>query len=183
MKRFAVLACAVSLAMIGCDKSISPVSPTGVVTLAATLSGASNVPPAGSLEAGATGSVQITLTPAGGGAYTASVTFSLSNLLRAGVLPAAYAPMDTGGSTIVAGLIQQGAAGTVGPAVFSLPIGQTTAVPPLYAPTGSVLVTISGVSVPAAVASAILASPSSYYLNLYSALNATGLMRGQLVQR
>jgi len=154
-----------------------------VVTLAANLSGTSNVPPAGSFEAGATGSVQITLTPAGGGAYTATFTLSLSNLLKAGVLPAAYAPMDTGGSTIVAGLIQQGAAGAVGPAVLSLPIGQTTAVPPLYAPTGSVLVTISGVPVSSAVASGILANPSAYYFNLYSALNATGLMRGQLIQK
>ena len=182
MKCFAVLACIISLAVVGCDKSINPVTPTGVVTFVAALSGASNVPAAASFEAGATGTAQITLTPAGGGAYTASVTLSLSNLLKAGVLPAAYAPMDTGGTTIVAGLIQQGAAGTVGPAVVQLPIGQTTAVPPIYAPTGSVLVTISGVAVPASSASAIMANPSGFYFNLYSALNQNGVLRGQLVQ-
>jgi len=182
MKRFAVLACILSLAMIGCDKSISPVTPTGVVTLVAVLSGASNVPPAASYEAGATGTAQITMTPAGSGAYTASVTLSLSSLLKAGVLPPAYAPMDTGGTTIVAGLIQQGAAGTVGPAVVQLPIGQTTAVPPIYAPTGTVLITLSNVTVPASSASAILANPGGFYLNLYSALNQNGVLRGQLIQ-
>ena len=176
MKRFAVLACVMSLAAVGCDKSINPVGPSGVVTLVAQLSGASNVPPAGSLETGATGSLQITMTPATGGGYTASFALSLSGLVKAGVLAA---PLDSG-SVIVAGYVHQGAAGTLGAPVVTLPISQTA---PLLSPTGTVLVTLSGVSIPASTASAILASPSGYYFNLYSALNQNGVLRGQLVAK
>ncbi|MEI6666528.1 MAG: CHRD domain-containing protein [Acidobacteriota bacterium] len=174
MKRLAVLACACSLLLVGCDKSINPVVPSGVATLAAQLSGASNVPPAGSLEAGATGSLQITMTPAAGGGYTASFSIRLSGLVKAGILPS---PLDSG-SVIVAGYIHQGGAGTLGAPVLALPISQTA---PILSPTGTVLLTLSGVSVPAATATAILANPSGFYFNLYSALNQNGVLRGQLV--
>jgi hypothetical protein len=182
MKRFAVLACLISLVAVGCNDSISPVVPTGVVTLVSQLSGASNVPPAGyagfptTLEARATGSVQITMTPTAGGAYTASFALSLAGLMKSGVLPS---PLDNG-SVIVAGYIHQGAAGTVGAPVVSLPLSQTA---PILSPTGTILVTIGGVSVSAASASAILANPSGFYFNLYSALNQNGVLRGQLVKQ
>ncbi len=174
MKRFAVLACAMSLVAAGCDKSISPAVPSGVVTMVAQLSGASNVPPAGSLETGATGSLRLTMTPAGGGAYTASFALSLGGLVKAGVLPS---PLDSG-SVIVAGYVHQGAAGTVGAPVVVLPISQTA---PILSPTGTALITLSGVSVSSAAAAAILANPSGYYFNLYSALNQNGVLRGQLI--
>ena len=180
MKRLAVLACAVSLTLAGCNGSISPVTPSGLVTLVSQLAATQNVPPAGSLEAGATGTVQISMTPVGDGSYTATITLSLSNLLRAGVLPAAYAPMDTMGSVIVAGYIHQGAAGTVGSVVVALPISQTA---PIAAPSGSAFLQYTGVTISSGAAAAILANPSGYYFNLYSALNQNGVLRGQLIKQ
>jgi len=176
MKRLAVLACAMSLVAVGCNESINPVVPSGVVTLVSQLAGTSNVPPAGSLEAGATGSLQVTMTPTTGGAYTASFALSLKGLVKAGVLPT---PLDNG-SVIVAGYIHQGAAGALGAPVVALPISQTA---PILSPTSTVLVTISNVTVTAAAASGILANPAGYYFNLYSALNQNGVLRGQLVKQ
>jgi len=174
MKRLAVLACAASLTVAGCNSTISPVTPTGVRTLAAVLSGAQNVPPAGSLEAGTTGTVQIVMTPAAGGGYTATFNISLTGLVRAGLLAA---PLDNG-SVIVAGYIHQGSAGALGSPVVPLPISQTV---PLLSPTGNLSVTISNVAVSAAAASGMLATPSAFYFNLYSAINQNGVARGQLV--
>jgi hypothetical protein len=182
MKRLAVLACAMSLVAVGCNESINPVVPSGVVTLVSQLAGTSNVPPAGylgfpgSLEAGATGSLQVTMTPTTNGDYTTSFALSLKGLVKSGVLPT---PLDNG-SVIVAGYVHQGAAGALGAAVVALPISQTA---PVLSPTGTVLVTISGVTVTAAAASGILANPAGYYFNLYSALNQNGVLRGQLVKQ
>jgi hypothetical protein len=186
MKRFAVLAFAVTLVVAGCNKSINPVVPTGVVVLTSTLTGASNVPPAGyqggatALEAGAAGSVRITLTPADG-AYTASLVLRLSGLVtRTTALAAGLPyPLDNG-SVIVAGMIHQGSAGVPGPAVLALPISQTA---PLFSPTGTVQITINNVAVPAATATAIQANAPGFYFNLYSGLNQSGVMRGQLVKQ
>ncbi len=71
------------------------------------------------------------MTPAAAGAYTASFTFQIGGLVKAGLLPA---PLDSG-SVILAGYIHQGAAGTVGPPVVQLPISLQA---PIVTPTGSV---------------------------------------------
>ena len=177
MKRLSVVAIALTLFTVGCDEQLNPASPNaGQVTLVSQLSGASNVPPAGSLEAGAAGQLSVTMVPTTGGAYTASFTFSLGGLVKAGVLPS---PLDSG-SVIVAGYVHQGAAGAVGPPVVALPISLAA---PIVTPTGSVLLTISNVAVTAGAASAILASPSSFYFNMYSALNQNGVVRGQLIKQ
>ena len=118
----------------------------------------------------------MTMTPTTGGAYVASFSLRLSGLVKSGVLPT---PLDNG-SVIVAGYVHQGAAGTLGSAVVALPISQTV---PVLSPTGTVVVTISGVSVTASAASAILANPSGFYFNLYSALNQNGVLRGQLIKQ
>lgn len=176
MKRLTLVALVLSLAAAGCAETTTPTSPSGQVTLVAQLSGATNVPPAGSLEAGAAGSLQVTMVPASAGAYTASFTFSIGGLVKSGVLPP---PLDSG-SVIVAGYVQQGAAGTVGAPVVSLPISQ---VAPIVSPTGSVLLSLTNVPVSAGAASAILANPSGFYFNLYSALNQNGVVRGQLIKQ
>jgi len=181
MKRHAVLACVLSLVAVGCDKSINPVVPSGVVTLVAQLSGASNVPPAGSLEAAANGSIQFVLTPATAGDFTGVLTLRLAGLATKATTVAAGLPAPLNdGSVIVAGFIHSGAAGTLGAPVLSLPISQTA---PLVSPTGSVLITMKGINLPAATAAAILANPAGFYFNLYSALNQNGVMRGQLVRQ
>ena len=132
MKRFAVAAAVLSLFAAGCDEKLNPVAPTpGQVTLASQLAGSANVPPASSLEAGSAGTLSVAMTPAAGGAYTASFTFQIGGLVKAGLLPA---PLDSG-SVILAGYIHQGAAGTVGPPVVQLPISLQA---PIVTPTGSV---------------------------------------------
>jgi hypothetical protein len=177
MKRFTVVAVALSLFAAGCDEKLNPVAPTaGQVTLASNLSGASNVPPASSLEAASAGTLSVTMVPAAAGAYTASFSFQVGGLVKSGVLPS---PLDSG-SVIVAGYVHQGSAGTVGPPVVQLPISQQA---PIVTPTGSVVLTISNVQVSASAATAILSNPSGFYFNLYSALNQNGVVRGQLAKQ
>jgi CHRD domain len=183
MKRFTVFAVALTLFAAGCDETLNPVTPTaGQVTLASQLSAAAEVPPAGSqgnpagaLEAGAAGTLSVTMVPAAG-AYTASFTFSVGNLIKSGLLPA---PLDSG-SVIVAGHIHSGAAGAAGPPIVPLPISLAA---PIVTPTGSVTLTISNVAVTADAASAILANPAGFYFNLHSALNPAGVVRGQLAKQ
>ena len=176
MKRLTLLVLALSLFSSGCDEVLAPVAPTGLVTLVSQISGSQEVPPAAAPEAASAGSLSVTMTPSGGGAYVASFTFQLSGFVKAGVLPA---PLDSG-SVIVAGHIHVGAAGVVGAPVVPLPISQSA---PIVTPTGGVLLTISNVAVPSDVASAILANPSGYYFNLHSALNPGGVVRGQLIRQ
>jgi hypothetical protein len=177
MKRFTVVALALALFAAGCDETLNPATPTpGAVTLVSNLSGASNVPPASSLEAGTTGTLSVSMVPAAGGAYTASFSFQIGGLVKAGVLPA---PLNSG-SVIVAGFVHQGGAGAVGPPVVQLPISQQA---PIVTPTGSVVLEISNVAVSASAASAMLSNPSGFYFNLYSALNQNGVIRGQLAKQ
>ncbi len=179
MKRLTIIALALALTTAACtkdDDSVSPVSPSGVVTLVSQMTASQEVPAAAAPENGAAGTAQITMVPTGGGAYSASFLFQIGGLVRAGVLPA---PLDNG-SAIVAGHIHSGAAGTTGPAVVPLPI---SAAAPLVSPTGSILIQFTNVTVSADIASAILANPTGYYLNLHSAINAAGVVRGQLVRQ
>jgi hypothetical protein len=185
MKRLTVVAVVLSLFAVGCDEELNPVSPTsGQVTLVSPqMTAAAEVPPvgaqwnpSGALEAGASGALSITMVPAAAGAYTASFSFQVGGLVKAGVLPS---PLDSG-SVIVAGHIHAGAAGVAGPPVVALPISLAA---PLVTPTGSVMLTISDVPVTADAANAILANPGAFYFNLHSALNPAGVVRGQLVKQ
>lgn len=184
MKRYSAVAVVLALFAAGCDETLNPVTPTpGQVTLVSQLSAAAEVPPAGqqgnpagALEAGATGGLSITMVPAAAGAYTASFSFSIGSLIKAGVLPS---PLDSG-SVIVAGHIHSGSAGTAGPPVVPLPISQQA---PIVTPTGGVVLTIADVPVSASAASAILANPGAFYFNLHSALNPVGVVRGQLAKQ
>jgi hypothetical protein len=178
MKRLTLLVFALSLFSAGCDEVLAPAAPTGVVALASQASAGQVLPAVAAPETTAVGGVSISMTPAGSGNYTASFTMQLSGFVKAGVTP-----LLPDGSVIVAGVIYQGAAGAVGAPVLQLPIGATTAVPPVYTPTGTALITLSNVAVPSAVASAILANPSGFYFQLHSALNQAGVVRGQLIKQ
>jgi len=187
MKRLTVVAVVLSLFAVGCDEKLNPSSPTpGQVTLVSQVSGSQVVPPAGqqgvaagALEAGAAGSLSVAMVPSSGGNYTASFTFSVGNLIKAGQVP--VPPLDTG-SVIVAGYIFPGAAGggATGLPVVQLPISPTA---PIVTPTGSVLLTISNVTVASAAATAILANPAGFYFSLHSAVNQAGVVRGQLIKQ
>jgi hypothetical protein len=185
MKRLTIVACVLSLFAVGCDEKLNPVTPTGLVTLVSQLSASQVLPPpgaqgipAGALEAGAVGTLQITMAPSASGNYTASFTFRITGLVKAGLLPA---PLDSG-SAIVAGFIFPGAAG--GPAT-GLPVTQLpiSVAAPVLTPTGGTLLTFENVTVPAAAATAILANPSGFFFSLHSALNQAGVLRGQLVKQ
>lgn len=179
MKRLTIIALALALTGAACtkdDDNVNPVAPSGVVTLVSQMSASQEVPAAAAPENGAAGTAQVTMVPAGDGAYTASFLFQIGGLVRAGVLPA---PLDNG-SAIVAGHIHSGAAGTAGPAVVPLPISQAA---PVVSPTGAIFIQFNNVTVSASVASAILANPAGYYLNLHSAINPAGVVRGQLVRQ
>lgn len=187
MKRISIVAVALGLMVSGCDETLNPTSPTaGQVTLVSQVSGSQVVPPAGqqgvpagALEAGAAGSLSVTMVPASGGNYTAAFTFSVGNLIKAGQVP--VPPLDNG-SVIVAGYIFPGSAGggATGTPVVALPISIAA---PIVTPTGSVLLTISNVTVTAAAANAILANPAGFFFSLHSAVNQAGVVRGQLTKQ
>ncbi len=175
MKRLSILACVVSVALAGCNGKISPVTPTNVTTLVAQLSAAGVIPPPVGGETQGVGSVTFKLTPTTGG-YNVTFTLAVGNLPPA--------------TTFVAGLIQQGGAGTVGPPVYQTPItypsasAPTAPAAPVLTPTGAVRLDFTSNPVLAqAVGDAISASPSSFYFQLYSAVNQTGSLRGQLVKQ
>ena len=179
MKRLTMIALVLALTTAACtkdDDNTNPVAPTGTVTLVSQMTASQEIPAATAPETAAAGTAKITLAPAGGGAYTATFLFQIGGLLRAGVLPA---PLDNG-SVIVAGHIHSGAAGTVGPPVVALPISLAA---PLVSPTGAILIQFSGVAVSADAAAAILANPAGFYVNLHSAVNPGGVVRGHLVRQ
>ena len=149
MKRLTLLVLALGLFSAGCDEVLAPATPTGVMTLVSQMSGAQEVPAARPpRRRPPPAPLSISMTPASGGAYTASFTFQVGGLVKAGVLPA---PLDSG-SVIVAGHIHPGAAGVVGPpVVVPLPISQAA---PICHARRAVLLTISNVAVPADVAPA-----------------------------
>lgn len=179
MKRFATVALMLAVTTSACtkdDDNTNPVAPTGTVTLVSQMTASQEVPAATPPENAAAGTAKVTLVPTSGGAYSATFLFQVGGLVRAGLLPA---PLDNG-SVIVAGHIHSGAAGVVGPPVVALPISVAA---PLVSPTGAILIQFTGVAVPADVASAILANPAGFYINLHSAINPAGVVRGQLVRQ
>jgi len=179
MKRFAMMALVLALTTAACtkdDDNTNPVAPSGTVTFGAQMSAAQEVPAAAPPENTAAGTARFTMVPTGGGAYSATLFIQVGGLVRAGVLPA---PLDNG-SVIVAGHIHNGPAGVAGPVVLGFPISLLA---PLVSPTGSIVVQFSNIAVPADVASAILANPAGFYINLHSAINAAGVVRGQLVRQ
>ncbi len=167
MKRLSILACVASVALAGCNGTISPVTPTGVTTLVAQLSAAGVIPAPVGGETQGVGSVTLRLTPTTGG-YSVAYTLAVGN----------EPPATT---VFVAGLIQQGPAGTVGPPVYQTTLSPTA---PVLTPTGSIRLDflINPVLAQAA-GDAMIASPSSFYFQLYSAVNQTGSLRGQLVKQ
>lgn len=175
MKRLSIVACALSLFVVGCDEKLSPVAPAGRVNFVAQMSATQEVPPVTVLEGAAAGGASVTMTPTGTGAYSLDITFQLGGFLRPLPIPGLE-----NGTAIVAGHIHQGAAGTNGPVVVPFPISLAG---PILTPTGTVLLTLTGIPVTAAVGQAILANPSGFYVNLHSGVNPGGVVRGQLIRQ
>jgi len=160
-----------SLAACGGGNTSTPAAPSGAssVTYSATLLPSNEVPAVTGSEAGGSGTSTITLNltkdPAGNvTAATMNVTVSASGF------PA--------GTTLTASHIHSAAAGANGGVVISLGLaaGEVT-----FA-NGSGSFTKTGIGVTADVASAVLANPAAFYLNIHTAANANGVARGQLVR-
>jgi CHRD domain len=81
-----------------------------------------------------------------------------------------------GGSTITAAHIHRGAAGANGPVA----VNPGFAAGELALRDGAASFSKKGVTVTPAVAQEIIASPSAFYFNVHSQMNASGVARGQL---
>ncbi len=170
MKRLVFLAFAAGL--VGAACSDSPTEPTGPTTtntvFTVALSAANEVPPISNTESGASGSATVTfhVTRDAAGTVTAStVDFSVTMAN----FPA--------GSTARLSHIHTGAAGVVGPVLIDTGLTPAAAI---AMPAGSGSFSFAGVTVSAENASAVLANPAGYYLNVHSVLNGSGAIRGQL---
>ena len=165
----------VGLLVLGCllaaCSNDSPATPsaTSSSTLTAALLSSNEVPPIIGAEATGSGTatVKLTVTKDSSGTITAA---SLDVTVSATELPA--------GTALTASHIHGGNAGTNGGILvsFGLAAGEAT-----FA-TGSGSFTKQGIAVPADQATAILANPSAFYVNIHTAANPGGVARGQLVR-
>jgi hypothetical protein len=175
MKRLmsaAVLCLTLGLAVSACDdKTGAP--PTGPEipnpTFRATLSPANEVPPVTNAEAGASGTMDITINATRdvtGAITAASVNFN-------GTLTGFPA-----GTTITASHIHTGVAGVNGGFVVNLGLtpGEITLA------TGSGSIVKNNVAVTIDIANQIIANPAAFYFNAHTASNPGGAVRGQLVR-
>jgi hypothetical protein len=169
MKQLTVFIVAAGIGVAGCNGNPSgpsdgTLTPT---TFTVPLSPANEVPPVSNAEAGATGSATIVLRitrNAGGTATSATADFQIN----VADFPA--------GSTITMAHIHPGAAGSNGGILVDtgLASGQ------LALTGGAGSVSRNGVNVAADQAVAIVSNPAGYYFNVHSAMNPSGVLRGQL---
>lgn len=133
-----------------------------------TLTAQNEVPPIANAEAGASGTSTVVfhVTKDAGGNVTAS-TVDFSVILDH--FPA--------GSVARLSHIHSGAAGVAGPVVIDTGLSPQAPIP---MPNGTGTFTFTGVTVPPETATAILANPAGYYLNVHTVLNGAGAIRGQL---
>jgi len=171
MNKLVMLACVTGLAAAGCGND-SPAEPTGPTTtntvFTVALTAANEVPPIANAEAGATGTGTITfhVTRDTAGIVTASTVDFVVTLAN---FPA--------GATARLSHIHTGAAGVVGPVLIDTGLSPAA---PVVMPAGTGSFSFLGVQVSADNASAILANPAGFYLNVHSVLNGSGVVRGQL---
>jgi hypothetical protein len=166
------LAMAATLVVATACDSDSPTSPTGgPIVLTAVLNAQNEVPPISNAEAGARGSVTITMDvqrDAASAVTGATASFSASLL----GFPA--------GSTAILAHIHEGGAGVAGGVRVNTGL---SAANPVAMPDGNGVLNVSGIAVNAAVANAILSNPAGFYFNVHTPLNPGGAVRGQLVQQ
>ncbi len=177
MKRLisaAILCLTVGLVVSACDDNSPGAPPTGGgnipnPTFRATLSPANEVPPVTNADAGASGTMDITIVAtrdAAGTIIAAGVNFS-------GTLTGFPA-----GTVITASHIHTGAAGATGGPVVSLALtpGEITLA------TGGGSIVKSNLPVTIDLANQIIANPAAFYFNAHTAANPGGAVRGQLVR-
>ncbi len=133
-----------------------------------TMTAGNEVPPITNAEAGASGTATVVfhVTRDAGGTVTAA-TVDFSVILDH--FPA--------GSVARLSHIHSGAVGVAGPVVIDTGLSPQAPVP---MPNGTGTFSFTGVTAPTDVATAILANPAGYYLNVHTVLNGAGAIRGQL---
>ena len=170
MNRWGVLllaACVFGAA--ACDDD-APAAPSNApLVFTAAMTAAQEVPAFTNAESGAAGSATITITP----------TRDSSNAITGGTASFAFTVTGlTPTSTITLAHIHTGAAGVPGGVLVNTGLSQATAIP---TPAGSAgFASPSPVTVDAATINSIVANPAGFYFNVHTALNPSGVVRGQL---
>jgi hypothetical protein len=178
MKRFVRLACVATLAMTttACD-SDSPSAPSSnptVVILTANLTPGNEVPPVTNADAGARGTVRVTLdiTRDGAGAITGG---SVSFFITLTGFPA--------GTQLTGAHIHPGAAGVNGGVIVNTGLGATTSGNPLASGSGTFIFNaITGPTVTPTLLQQLMDNPGGFYFNVHTTLNTGGAIRAQLVR-
>ncbi len=175
MKRFAMLALVLVFG-ISCDDSPTSPSDPNVAKFTAILLPANEVPPVTNADAGASGTMQLTMT------VTRDAANNITGATYDFVVNITGFPANT---TLTGAHIHNAGAGTNAPVVVGLPM-------PFFAdnsvPTGQATITKTGVqstsaTVPAAqVAQGVFNNPAGNYFNVHTTVNGGGAIRGQLVK-
>jgi hypothetical protein len=176
MKRFAMLALVLVFG-ISCDDSPTSPSDPNVAKFTAILLPANEVPPVTNADAGASGTMQLTMT------VTRDAAQNITGASYDFVVNITGFPPNT---TLTGAHIHNAPAGTNSGIVVGLPL-------PLFAsdnavPTGQATITKTGLQSTSAtvtaaqVASGIFNNPAGNYFNVHTTVNGGGAVRGQLVQ-
>lgn len=158
------------------DTTTTPTTPsghTGPIVLTAPLSAANEVPPVTNADANARGLVTVTLNVprSGSGAVTGAGTVDFVAQLTGfpARTPATLAH------------IHAGAVGVTGTVVINTNL---SAVSPIVTDAnGAGTLNATNIAIPQADATSLVASPSSFYFDVHTTLNATGAIRGQLIRQ
>jgi CHRD domain len=171
MYRFLALIVGLSVLSGGCAADSSPSAPSQGTSTTSTftvpLSPANEVPAIANADASGSGTatIALTVTKDGSGTITsATVNF----LISVTGFPA--------GTTVTDAHIHNGAAG--GNAGVYVNVGLTSG--ELAITNGGGSITKNGINVPSDRAAAILSNPAGHYVNVHTALNPAGAIRGQL---
>ncbi len=172
MKRLSMLAAALVIA-VGCSDSETPTAPTPAdpnqIKFTANLLPGNEVPPVTNADAGARGTLTLTLklTRDGAGTVTAATgdfSIDLTGFPSGTVLTGAHIHRALPG--VNAGVLVN----------TGLASGEVTLA------TGTQVVVKNGISITAADAQAMMSDPNGFYFNVHTQLNTGGAIRSQLVR-
>ena len=172
MKPFAVLAIVLSVFAAACGSTSTPTTPSNAnqVKFTAALLPSNEVPAVSNAENSGSGSVNITL----------NVTRDASGTITAATADFSVALSGFPANTpVTLAHIHPGAAGQTGSPVVNLGLSSGEIV---LSSSGAGTFTKTGINVPAATATDLIANPANYYFNVHSASNTGGFARGQLVK-
>ena len=174
MKRVVLLALVLAFG-ISCDDSPTSPSDPNVAKFTAILLPANEVPPVTNADAGASGTMQLTMT------VTRDSANNITGATYDFIVNFTGFPANT---TLTGAHIHNAGAGTNAAVVVGLPLtASDSAVPSGQGSlTKTSLPSTSATVTPAAVAQGIFNNPGGNYFNVHTTLNTGGAIRGQLVR-